>query len=72
MSEELKRLIAEETAVSETRGEARGEVRGEARGEVKGRISTLCNLAKEGLLSVAIAAKKAGMSEDAFRKMAML
>jgi predicted transposase YdaD len=58
------------------RGEARGKkdgiAEGEARGEAKGTLMTLCSLVKKGLLSVADAAKELGVSEEAFKKMAML
>lgn len=40
--------------------------------EATGRIAMLCDLVKEGLLTIAVAAKKAGMTEDAFKKLAML
>ena len=60
----------------EVRGEARGEARGKkdgiAEGEAKGTLATLCSLVKKGLLSVADAAKELGVSEEVFKKMAML
>lgn len=56
MNEELKKLLDEY----------------EESGRVSGRIGLLCDLVKEGLLTIAVTAKKAGMTEDAFRKLAML
>lgn len=56
MNEELKKLLDEY----------------EESGRVSGRIGLLCDLAKEGLLTITVAAKKAGMTEDAFKKLAML
>ncbi len=38
----------------------------EARGEAKGKLKTLIDLVKDGLLSVSVAAQKAGLTEDAF------
>jgi predicted ArsR family transcriptional regulator len=35
-------------------------------------LATLCSLVKKGLLSVSDAAKELGVSEEAFKKMAML
>ena len=54
------------------RGKTEGIAEGEARGEAKGTLMTLCSLVKKGLLSVADAAKELGVSEEAFKKMAML
>jgi predicted transposase YdaD len=56
----------------EARGEARGRKAGLAEGEARGMLSTLCSLVKKGLLSVSDAAKELGVSEEAFKKMAML
>ena len=47
--------------------EARGEVRGETRGRIKGRLEALYELVRDGLLSLAAAARKAGQSEEEFR-----
>ena len=44
--------------------------RGEARGEIRGTQKTLVNLVKKNLLSIRDAALEAGMSEEAFKKLA--
>ena len=46
---------------------AEGEARGEARGRIKGRVEALYELVRKNILSLAIAAKEAGQSEDDFR-----
>ena len=56
----------------EARGKTEGIVEGEARGRKAGMLATLCSLVKKGLLSVSDAAKELGVSEEAFKKMAML
>ena len=43
------------------------EARGETRGRIKGRIEALYELVRDGLLSLAAAARKAGQTEDDFR-----
>ena len=43
-----------------------------AEGEAKGRAETLKNLVKKGLISISVAAKEAGMTEEAFKKIACL
>ncbi len=57
-------------AIEKIRDEGRDEGRNEGREE--GRIIMLKDLIADGILTVAMAAKKMGMSEEAFRKMAML
>ena len=49
---------------------AQGEARGEAKGEIRGTQKTLVNLVKKNLLSIRDAALEAGMSEEAFKKLA--
>ena len=49
-----------------------GEMKGKLEGKLEGKLSTLYELVKDGVLSLAEAAKRAGMSEDSFRKMTML
>ncbi len=44
--------------------------KGEARGEIRGTQKTLVNLVKKNLLSIRDAALEAGMSEEAFKKLA--
>ena len=80
MNEELEKLIAEGRAEGEAKGRAEGhakglaegEAKGKATGEIKGMITALRSLVKDGILTVAAAAKRAGMTEEAFRKIAML
>ena len=59
---------------AEARGEARGKAIGEARGKVIGEAigiqRTLISLVKKNLLSIRDAAAEAGMSEEAFKKLA--
>ena len=52
------------------KAEARGKAIGEARGKVIGIQRTLISLVKKNLLSIRDAAAEAGMSEDAFKKLA--
>ena len=58
----LKRLLLDERK--------EGEAVGEARGIVKGKIETLFGLVQDGLLSLAEAARRAGLSENEFLKAA--
>lgn len=44
----------------------------ESKGEATGRLAQLRDLVKKGLLTLSTAAREAGMTEDAFRKAAML
>ncbi len=44
------------------------EARGLEKGLEKGKLQTLIDLVKDGLLTVAIAAQKAGLTEDGFKK----
>lgn len=46
--------------------------RGEAKGEAKATLSTLCSLVKKGFISVSVAAKELGVSEETFKKMAAM
>ena len=43
-----------------------------AKGKIEGTIHTLKELVKDGFITVAVAAKRAGMTEEAFRKIAMM
>ena len=45
---------------------------GRAEGEAKGKLDTLKSLVKEGLISITVAAQKAGLTEEAFKKIACL
>ena len=47
-------------------GEARGEARGVAIGEVKGFLDAMISLVKDGILTVADAAKRANMTVAEF------
>ena len=53
-------------------GLAQGISQGIVQGRTQGMLSTLSDLVKDGILTIAVAAKKAGMTEEAFRKAAML
>ena len=54
------------------RSEERGMEKGMEKGREEGRWSTLAELVREGVLTLKEAAKKAGMSEENFRKLATL
>lgn len=58
------------TAIKVAKEEAHAQ--GESQGIRKGAFNTLKDLVKDGLLPIAVAAKKLGVSESDFRKMAML
>ena len=53
------------------RREEKGREEGRKEGKAEGRWTTLVELVHDGLLTVKEAAKRAGMSEEAFRKLAM-
>ena len=80
MNEELERLFAEcqaeyraeGLAAGRAEGLATGRAEGRAEGKTEGMIATLSALVKDGILTVTAAAKRAGMTEDAFRKIGML
>ena len=50
-------------------GRAEGLAEGEAKGTIKGKAEALMGLVHDGLLTVKEAAKRAGMTEEAFRKL---
>ena len=54
------------------RSEERGMEKGMEKGRKEGRWTTLAELVREGVLTLKEAAKKAGMSEEHFRKLAAL
>lgn len=62
--------VAREDAAGMAANEAHEEGREEGRAE--GRWTTLVELVQEGILTLKDAAKRAGMSEDKFRKLAAL
>ena len=64
MCKELEKIVEE----AETKGMATGMEKGMA----TGRLAQLHDLVKKGLLTLSTAAREAGMTEDAFRKAAML
>lgn len=80
MNEELEKLFAEcqaeyraeGLAAGRAEGLATGRAEGRAEGKTEGMIATLSALVKDGILTVTAAAKRAGMTEDAFRKIGML
>ena len=51
------------------RREEKGREEGRKEGKAEGRWTTLVELVHDGLLTVKEAAKRAGMSEEAFRKL---
>ena len=53
------------------RREEKGREEGLKEGKAEGRWATLVELVHDGLLTVKEAAKRAGMTEEAFRKLAM-
>ena len=53
-------------------GHAAGLSQGIVQGRTQGMLSTLSDLVKDGILTITVAAKKADMTEEAFRKAAML
>ena len=61
----------EENGREEGRAEglAEGEAKGTIKGKAEGRWTTLVELVHDGLLTVKEAAKRAGMTEEAFRKL---
>lgn len=54
------------------KGREEGRVEGREEGREEGQIATLCKLVKKGILSLNVAAKEAGMTEEKFKKIAML
>ena len=54
------------------KGMEKGREEGRAEGRAEGRWATLAELVREGVLTLKEAAKKAGMSEESFRKIAAL
>ena len=54
------------------KGMEKGRKEGRKEGREEGRWTTLAELVREGVLTLKEAAKKAGMSEENFRKLATL
>ncbi len=63
---------AEGRAEGKAEGRAEGISEGMAKGKIEGTIHTLKELVKDGFITVTVAAKRAGMTEEAFRKIAMM
>ena len=59
-----------EQTILEEREYARAE--GRAEGKAEGRAEALKNLVKKGLISISVAAQEAGLTEEAFKKIACL
>ena len=64
MCKELEKIVEE--------AETKGMEKGIEKGQATGRLAQLHDLVKKGLLTLSTAAREAGMTEDAFRKAAML
>ena len=64
MCKELEKIVEE--------AETKGMEKGMEKGMTTGRLAQLHDLVKKGLLTLSTAAREAGMTEDAFRKAAML
>ncbi len=64
MCKELEKIVEE--------AETKGMEKGMEKGQATGRLAQLHDLVKKGLLTLSTAAREAGMTEDAFRKAAML
>ena len=84
MCKELEKIVEEAESKGMEKGMATGMEKGMATGMEKGmatgiekgmatgRLAQLHDLVKKGLLTLSTAAREAGMTEDAFRKAAML
>ncbi len=68
----LRRGEARGEARGKAQGEARGKAQGEAQGEARGKIEILKSLVTKGIISISVAAKELGVSDEAFKKMAAL
>ena len=66
---ELRRREEKGREEGRAEGLAEGEAKGTIKGKAEGRWTTLVELVHDGLLTVKEAAKRAGMSEEAFRKL---
>lgn len=68
MCQALREIMAADLKKAEIRGEARGEARGRALGEAIGIYNTLAGLVKDQLITIAEAARRAGVTEEEFRQ----
>ena len=64
MCKELEKIVEE--------AESNGMEKGMEKGQAPGRLAQLRDLVKKNLLTLSTAAREAGMTEEAFKKMAML
>ena len=67
-----EQTILEEREYARAEGEAKGRAEGKAEGKAEGRAEALKNLVKKGLISISVAAQEAGLTEEAFKKIACL
>ena len=72
MCKELEKIVEEAETKGMEKGMATGMATGIEKGMATGRLAQLHDLVKKGLLTLSTAAREAGMTEDAFRKAAML
>lgn len=68
MCKELEKIVEE----AESKGMEKGMEKGLEKGQASGRLAQLRDLVKKNLLTLSTAAREAGMTEEAFKKMAML
>ncbi|WP_302359577.1 hypothetical protein [uncultured Mitsuokella sp.] len=66
---ELRRREEKGREEGRAEGRAEGLAEGEAKGTIKGKAEALMGLVHDGLLTMKEAAKRAGMTEEAFRKL---
>ncbi|RGS72639.1 hypothetical protein DWX75_05830 [Mitsuokella sp. AF21-1AC] len=66
---ELRRREEKGREEGRAEGRAEGLAEGEAKGTVKGRWMILMELVHDGVITMKEAAKRAGMTEEAFRKL---
>ena len=66
---ELRRREEKGREEGRAEGLAEGEAKGTIKGKAEGRWTTLVELVHDGLLTVKEASKRAGMTEEAFRKL---
>ena len=72
MCKELEKIVEEAETKGMEKGMEKGMATGIEKGMATGRLAQLHDLVKKGLLTLSTAAREAGMTEDAFRKAAML
>lgn len=72
MCKELEKIVEEAESKGMEKGMEKGLEKGLEKGQASGRLAQLRDLVKKNLLTLSTAAREAGMTEDAFRKAAML